>query len=142
MKAKSSLLAGTPGVINIGLLGFATDLAARGVPVAHVDWRPPRKGGAAGRGRPKRLLGWLARHEARIAKANAEGLRRMLAANPVLVDVQPAGKVIAGLGDRVLLHSGPPIEWRRMCGPMQGAVAGAIVFAGWAASLKAAAELA
>jgi hypothetical protein len=141
-KSASSLLAGVPGVINIGLRGFATDLAARGVPVAHVEWRPPRRGNPAGRRRADDLHAWLARHEARIAKANAEGLRRMFAANPVLVDVQPAGRVIPALRGKVLLHSGPPIEWRRMCGPMQGAVAGAIVFEGWASSLKAAAALA
>lgn len=131
-----------PGVINIGLRGFATDLAARGVAVAQVDWRPPPSGGNAS----GRVLAWLARHEARITKANAEGLRRMLGANPVLVDVVPAGKAMPGLagkpGERVLLHAGPPIGWRRMCGPMQGAVAGAIVFEGWAPDLKVAAKMA
>ncbi len=136
--AANSLLSRAPRVINIGLRAFAEELAARGVGVAHVDWRPP----APGREKSAGVLAWLGKHEARIAKANAEGLRRMLAANPVLVDVQPAGKVIPGLGKRVLLHAGPPLEWRRMCGPMQGAVAGAIVFEGWAPDLKAAARLA
>jgi hypothetical protein len=42
----------------------------------------------------------------------------------------------------VLLHSGPPIGWDRMCGPMRGAVAGAIVFEGWAEDLEAAAGMA
>jgi hypothetical protein len=146
MKSRSSLLAGVPGVVNIGLRGFAAELAARGVPVAHVDWRPTRSGDAAARRRTDELLAGLERHEARIARANAEGLRRMLAANPVLVDVQPAGKLIPELvkpgRDRVVLHAGPPIEWRRMCGPMQGAVAGAIVFEGWAPDLKAATRMA
>jgi hypothetical protein len=139
---RSSLLAGAPAVVNIGLRGFAADLAARGVPVAHVDWRPT----APGRAQIAGLLAWLGRHGARIAKANAEGLRRMLGADPVLVDVQPAGKAIPELAkpgrDRVVLHAGPPIEWNRMCGPMQGAVAGAIVFEGWAPDLAAAARLA
>ena len=31
-------------VINIGLEGFAHDLAAAGVEVMHVDWRPPTGG--------------------------------------------------------------------------------------------------
>ena len=34
---------------------------------------------------------------------------------------------------RCLLHAGPPIDWRRMCGPMRGAIIGAILFEGWAA---------
>jgi hypothetical protein len=136
--ASKSLLAAPPRVVNIGLRSFADDLAARGIAVAQVDWRPRRPG----RERTERLLEWLAKHEARIAKANAEGLRRMLAADPVLVDVLPAGKAMPELAERVVLHAGPPIEWKRMCGPMQGAVAGAIVFEGWAPNLKAAAQLA
>ncbi len=140
--SRSTLLRAAPRVVNVGLRAFATDLAARGIAVAHVDWRPP----AAGREASGRVLAWLGRHEARIAKANAEGLRRMLAANPVLVDVQPAGKVMSELvkpvGKHVVLHAGPPIDWRRMCGPMQGAVAGAIVFEGWAPDLASATKLA
>ena len=137
-KPRNSLLSGAPRVINVGLRGFADELAARGVAVAHVDWRPP----AAGRERALGLLSWLARHEKKIARANAEGLRRMLVAEPVLVDVQPAGKAMPALGKHVVLHAGPPITWERMCGPMQGAVAGAIVFEGWARNLKAATALA
>ncbi|MEJ2176326.1 MAG: DUF1116 domain-containing protein, partial [bacterium] len=117
-----SLLGGAPRVVNIGLRGFADELAARSVEVVHVDWRPP----APGRRALGELLARLGAHEAAIASANAEGLRRMLAAEPVLVDVQPAGKLIPELGEHVLLHAGPPITWDAMCGPMRGAVAGAI----------------
>jgi hypothetical protein len=77
-----------------------------------------------------------------IATANREALRRMLASEPVLVDVQLAKDAIPRLDDRTILHAGPPIAWERMCGPMRGAVAGAIVFEGWAADLDAAARLA
>ena len=136
--AAKSLLAAPPLVLNIGLRAFAADLAARGVAVGHTDWRPP----AAGREEIAGLIDWLGRHEARIAKANAEGLRRLFAADPVLVDVIPAGKAMPGLKKLVVLHAGPPISWKRMCGPMQGAVAGAIVFEGWAPDLKAAVTLA
>ena len=41
-----------------------------------------------------------------------------------------------------MLHAGPPIEWARMCGPLRGAVCGAIVFEGWAPDLAAAEKLA
>jgi len=132
------LLSGVPSVVNIGLPGFAADLAAQGTPVVHLDWRPP----AQGKKHLADLLAGLGAFEERIANANAEALRRMLAANPVLIDVRPAGQVIKGLGEKVLLHSGPPITWERMCGPMQGAMAGAIVFEGWAADLEGAAKLA
>jgi hypothetical protein len=39
------LLPGAPlRVINLGLEVFALDLAAAGVAVVHVDWRPPAGG--------------------------------------------------------------------------------------------------
>jgi hypothetical protein len=71
----------------------------------------------------------------KIDKANAEVLRRMLAGDPVLVDVVPAGEAIGGLGAQHILHAGPPIGWERMCGPLRGAVAGIAVFEGWAKDL-------
>jgi hypothetical protein len=39
---------------------------------------------------------------------------------------------------RLILHAGPPIEWSAMCGPVQGAILGAIVLEGWADSVEAA----
>ncbi len=77
-----------------------------------------------------------------IGQANAEALRRMLAADPVLVDVLPAEEAIPALGERTILHAGPPIEWERMCGPMKGAIAGVAVFEGWAPDLETAASMA
>lgn len=70
-----------------------------------------------------------------IERANGEALQRILGAEPVLIDVRPAGDVIKGLEKNMILHSGPPIEWARMCGPMRGAVCGIAVFEGWATNL-------
>lgn len=132
-------------VINIGLEGFVTAPAAHGAPALHVDWRPPA-GGA-------REVGLLqARLEddaddpigARVAAANATAMQRLLGARPMLVDVSPARQVIRSLSgaERHLLHAGPPIAWQRMCGPMRGAVVGAILFEGWAADPERAEGLA
>lgn len=38
------LLSGPVTVINVGLEGFAADLAAQGHPVVQVDWAPPAGG--------------------------------------------------------------------------------------------------
>ena len=61
----------------------------------------------------------------KIEKANQLALERMFTADPVLVDVRSASDAIPGLEGRMLLHAGPPIDWERMCGPLQGAIAGA-----------------
>lgn len=120
--------------VTVGPEMFATPLAAAGVPVSALDWRPPAEGD-----RDVGLL--LARLEddpddplgARIAAANATAVERMLAAQPMLLDVQPAAEAL-GLAQHRLLHSGPPITWDRMAGPVQGAVIGAILFEGWAST--------
>lgn len=78
----------------------------------------------------------------RIEQANKEAVGRMLAADPVLIDVVTAGDVIDGLGEKVILHAGPPIDWADMCGPMRGAITGIAVFEGWAPTLEAADEMA
>ena len=124
-------------VVNVGLKDFADDLARRGVPVVHVDWSPPANG-------DPRLGGILSKLASvkRIEEANAEALRRIFEAEPILVDVRPAAEVIEGLGEHVVLHAGPPIGWQRMCGPMKGAVAGAAVLEGWAPDIGAAETLA
>ena len=127
--------------VNVGLDMFAEPLAANGALTSSLDWRPPAEG--------DRNVGLvLARLEddpadpvgRKIAAANAMAVDRLLAAQPMLVDVQPA-RVALGLGDRQILHSGPPIAWERMCGPVQGAIIGAILFEGWAASPEEATAL-
>ena len=49
-----ALLAGPPRVVSVGLGLFAATLAELGLPVVHVEWRPPAAGDV-------RLAGLLAR---------------------------------------------------------------------------------
>ena len=109
--------------INIGADLFADALDAQGIAVTRVAWRPP-----TGDQQALRIL--LA--DPAVDAANKIAVERMLAAHPVLVDVQPARDVIPALHERRLLHAGPPINWERMCGPMRGAVIGACIYEGWA----------
>jgi hypothetical protein len=77
----------------------------------------------------------------RIRAANQEAVRRMMAGDPVLVDVAPAGEVIPGLQEKMVLHAGPPIKWQHMCGAQRGAVLGMLLFEGWAHNEKEALDL-
>jgi hypothetical protein len=132
-----SLLKTPLQVVNIGLESFARDLAAADIPVVDLDWQPPARGDAG----LARLLAKLDDVPA-IEAANEEALKRLLAADPVLIDVQVAGDVLNGLEDRMIGHAGPPIAWPQMCGPLRGAIQGAIVLEGWAPDLEAADSLA
>ena len=78
----------------------------------------------------------------KIEKANQIAVERMMAADPVLVDVVPANEAIPELDKNLVLHAGPPISWEKMCGPMQGAVMGIAVFENWAKNLEEAESLA
>lgn len=111
-------------VINVGAELFAQALDEQGVQVTRVAWRPPA-GDVAGLAR---LLA-----DPQIDRANHVAVERMLAARPVITDIQPALTAIpAAFEQRKLLHAGPPITWDRMCGPMRGAIIGACLYEGWA----------
>jgi Protein of unknown function (DUF1116) len=124
-------------VVNVGLTQFADAISAAGGVVAQVQWSPPAQGDrAAGM-----ALARLVAHP-RVEAANREAFARFLAAAPVLRGVGTALDELPGMRERTVLHAGPPIEWSRMCGPMQGAVVGGILYEGWAADAQAARALA
>ena len=77
----------------------------------------------------------------KIKEANSEALDRMIAGNPVLVDIAPAGEVVPGLEDKMILHSGPPIDWQRMSGAQKGACIGMALYEGWAKNENQAVKL-
>ncbi len=67
-----------------------------------------------------------------IEQANATAVTRLMESRPILKSVATARDVIPGMHDNLLLHAGPPIEWRRMSGPLRGAIIGALLFEGLA----------
>lgn len=110
-------------VVNVGLKSMAESVAAQGVPVTDVDWKPSPND-----------VPYL--HTTKtgidIDEANAEAIRRIKLARPVLVGMGLAKDVIPGYHDHLILHAGPPITWERMCGPMRGAIMGALIYEGLA----------
>jgi hypothetical protein len=126
-------------VVNVGLAGFADNITAAGGQVTNLGWAPPAGADAA---LGMILAGMVA--DPRADEANRVAYDRYLAAQPRLVDVTPAREVIPALapGERRILHAGPPIDWADMCGPMRGAIIGAIRYEGWADSAAAAEALA
>lgn len=121
-------------VANVGLELFSKTLSAQDVSTVHVAWRPPAGG-------DKYMAMLLAKYEEKINQANQEVITIYDSAQPVLVGVRPAHEVLKGLTRDTILHSGPPINWDEMCGPLQGAVLGAIRFEGLAATDEEAIDL-
>jgi hypothetical protein len=140
MSSVTALLQSGPSVVNVGIEMFADDVAEQGGAVTRVTWAPP------GAGRPE-VVAALTRLEepgraARIEAANATAVQRIVDARPMLVGFGRALDVVPGMTPTTILHAGPPIAWERMAGAMQGAVTGALVYEGLAATIEEAAELA
>ena len=73
--------------------------------------------------------------EERRRAANAEALARLTGAEPVLVDVVPAGDVVPGMTPATILTSGPPLDWPDYTGGQRRAVLYAALYEGLAADL-------
>ncbi|MBO4275314.1 DUF1116 domain-containing protein [Microbispora triticiradicis] len=127
-----SMLNGEPRVITVGAEVLAEALDRQAVPQRRVDWRPPAPGVSAGM-----LAKVLA--DPRRERANATAVGRMLSARPMLSGVRPAREAL-GLEAGSFFHAGPPITWERASGPMRGALVGAMLFEGLAATPEEAAE--
>ena len=114
-------------VINVGLPSFGDNIRAAGAAAVNLEWRPPGDGDED----VARALALMINHET-VEVSNHIAFGRYRAAQPVLEGVGIAGETVPGMGDRTILHSGPPIEWARMCGPVRGAIVGAVLYEGWA----------
>ena len=126
-------------VANVGLPNFAENIRAAGGSAVQLAWRPPGGGDAAAGMRLARLLG-----DPRIEAANATALAPLPRARSPCssTSCSPARRSPALDGERRILHAGPPIAWEDMCGPVRGAIAGAIAYEGWAATPREGAALA
>jgi Protein of unknown function (DUF1116) len=121
-------------VVNAGLSSFAENLTLAGGDVIGLNWQPPALGDIDG----GLALAALIRHPL-VEQANEYAFQKYLSAQPVLVDVMSAAEAIDAMARRkLILHAGPPIAWTAMCGPVKGAIIGAILFEGWAATHEAA----
>ncbi|WP_369135870.1 DUF1116 domain-containing protein [Modestobacter sp. I12A-02662] len=123
----SELLSAPPAIAAAGVEVFSAALRAQGADVTDVDWRPPAFGSPTD-------LAQLSL-DPRRATANRTAVERVLAAGSVLVDVRPAREVL-DVDERTLLHAGPPLSWEAASGPMRGALVGACLFEGWAATVE------
>ena len=129
-------LLGRPlAIANAGVDLFADELERQDVRVERVEWRPPEPGS-------EDALARLAGEAEAIARANDEAFSRLEDAQPMLVGVGVARDLLPGMGERTILHAGPPIEWLDMSGPLRGAVLGAAVYEGLAEDLEQAERLA
>ena len=131
MSELQRLLDTEPVIVTVGVEVLAGALEAQSVEVRRTEWSPPAGGTEA-------ALAKLAATPA-VAEANQLAVARLLEVRPHLVDVVPAGTAIPGLTERMFLHAGPPLSWADASGPMRGALMGAMLYEGFAATAAEAA---
>ncbi len=119
----SSLFSSELKVVNIGMKSFKETLDTQNVPAVHVDWKPPLLSDAA-------VFDTIKKFQDKIEVANKEAVQRILNAKPMLIGMGKAIDVVPGMKKNLILHAGPPVTWDRMCGPMKGAVMGALILEG------------
>jgi Protein of unknown function (DUF1116) len=112
-------------VVSAGVDLLASALEAQSVDVRRVDWAPPVAG------TEEALTTVLL--DPRRRQANANAVDAITSARASLVDVRPAADCL-GLERGHFLHAGPPISWERASGPLRGALIGAVVYEGLAAT--------
>ncbi len=108
-------------VLNFGLTAFKQALDETRTPAVQVDWKPPMEV-------DRSLLDRVKARQPVIDRANAKTVKSILSGLPQLVGLERAGDVIPAMKPNMLLHAGPPIAWDRMCGPMRGAIIGALLY--------------
>lgn len=137
--AVKALFADELRAVNEGLESFAENLVKEGARAVHVEWKPP----AGGDLKAVAALDALAsRATVDIEAANAEAVRRIQAAKPTVVGIGVAAEVVPGMAKDLILHAGPPVAWKDMCGPMRGAVIGGLIYEGLAKDAAEAERLA
>ena len=124
------LLSEKPRIINIGLKSFAEVVEQFGCDVVQYDWMPP----AGGNVKLIKTLNFL-RHYEGIDEKNREVIAKVVGSQPILRDNVRAKEVIPQFAEnngKVILHAGPPVEYKNMPDPMQGSCVGAVMFEEWA----------
>ena len=135
MTSLDQLFQGRLKVVNLGLPGFKQALDEAHVPAVQVEWKPPIEVDG-------RLLGEVEALRRAIDAANAKVAKVILGGAPHLVGLERALEAVPRMKEDMLLHAGPPITWERMCGPMRGAVIGALLYEGKARTPEEARRLA
>lgn len=119
-----------PNVINIGLKSFAEVCEEFGCRVVQYNWTPP----AGGNVTLIKALNFIRNNgKVNVDELNQETIAKIVAGQPVIKDVRPAGEVIEEINKgKTILHAGPPIEYKDMPPTVKGSCIGAVLFEQWA----------
>ncbi|MCB2224128.1 MAG: DUF1116 domain-containing protein [Actinobacteria bacterium] len=125
MSRLERLLTGEPRVATAGIDLLAEGVEAQGAAVTRTEWHPPLEG------TEDALAAITAAVDLRAA--NEEAVGRLVGTHPHWTGMAVAREVME-MGERTFLHAGPPLQWDDCSGPMRGALVGAMLYEGLAAT--------
>lgn len=126
MHVNKPLLGSDIIAVNVGTDIFSKSMSDQEVETLNIDWTPPRIKS------DETLIALKKLYTDEIEKANQVALSQFFEAEPILIDVVKAIDIIPNMTPNTILHAGPPIAWKDMCGPMKGAIIGVILYEGFA----------
>lgn len=132
-----SIFGGKLNFLNVGTPLFKGEVERQNRECFQVDWKPV----AGGKIEVIEALDKIADDE-RVNAANKKAAQKIKEAHPVWVGMDLAIDAIPGMTEKTILHAGPPVSYENMCGPMKGAVIGALIYEGLAETEEEAHELA
>ncbi|MDD5603874.1 MAG: DUF1116 domain-containing protein, partial [Eubacteriales bacterium] len=140
----NGILKGKIKAVCAGAGVFSEALRDQGVRVTDIKWRPPAYYAIPDRpslaGSMHGISG-TGRLAIRVEQANAETIKKMQASEPYWVGMAPAAECVPEVVHGMILHSGPPIEWERMCDTQKKGIINGILFENYAETPEEAEKL-
>lgn len=110
-------------VINVGISAFRDSLLSQNVETVDVNWKPPCGGDIKLINAVK-----IVRSKNDVDAANKNAAEKITQSRSYLAGIEKAVDVIPGMHPNLILHSGPPLEWKNMTSVMREAACAAVIY--------------
>lgn len=110
-------------VVNVGMSAFRESLLLQNIETVDVNWRPPCGGDIKLINAVK-----IIRSKNDVDGANKNAAGKITGSKIYLTGIGRAIDVIPGMHQGLILHAGPPVEWKNMAPVLREAIACAVIY--------------
>lgn len=119
-------------VVGIGTDVFTDAIKEQGVKAHQLDWKPSKKAEISKRAEEILKKALYSNFKEKIDTANAKIIDIMKNTDPCWIGMKPAIECVPDMQEGIILHSGPDIEWDRMCQTQKEGGINGCLFEGYA----------
>ena len=102
-------------VVGIGTDVFTDAIKQHAVKAHQLDWKPSKKTEISKRAEEILKKALYSNFKEKIDAANTKIIDIMKNTDPCWIGMKPAIECVPDMQEGIILHSGPDIEWDRMC---------------------------